>query len=487
MTTECTQTSFAFHPLPSREVVARFDGGKITSDAGALLLRETERGRGILRRFAACFTDHRDPDLIEHTVLELVAQRVYALCLGYEDLNDHDQLRHDPLLAVLADKRDPLGQDRSRSRDRGKALAGKSTLNRLELTPPGANAGSRYKKITLQRRAVQDLFVEVFLESYAGPPDRLVLDLDATDDPLHGHQAGRFFHGYYDCYCYLPLYIFCGDDLLCAKLRPSNLDASAGALKEVQRLVAAIRERWPEVPILIRGDSGFCREPLMVWCEQNGVDYLLGLAKNKRLLAEMVEELAQAQARFEQTGEPAREFKDFVYQTRESWSRPRRVVGKAEHLRKGANPRFVVTSLPPPVTDAKTLYEEVYCARGDMENRIKEQQLCLFADRTSCATMRANELRLWFSSVAYLLMTALQRHGLQGTELATAQCDTLRLKLLKIGALVRVTVRKVWISLAESYPYAALFRRVYDNLVSAFAGLATAPPWRAGFTVPLRC
>ncbi len=477
MTTECSQTTFAFQPLRSREVVARFDGGKITSDAGALLLREAERGRGILRRWAACFTDHRDPELIEHTVFELVAQRVYALCLGYEDLNDHDELRHDPLLAVLAGKADPLGQDRSRRRDQGKALAGKSTLNRLELTPPRANAESRYKKITLNRRAVQDLFVEVFLESYAAPPERLVLDLDATDDPLHGHQAGRFFHGYYDCYCYLPLYIFCGDDLLCAKLRPSNIDASAGALKEVQRIVAAIRQRWPNVPILIRGDSGFCREPIMAWGEEHGVDYLLGLARNERLVGEIAEELVQAQGQFEQTGQPARLFKDFTYQTRKSWSRPRRVVGKAEYLPKGANPRFVVTSLPAEQTAARALYEEVYCARGDMENRIKEQQLCLFADRTSCATMRANELRLWFSSVAYVLLTALQRYGLPGTELATAQCDTIRLKLLKIGAQVRVTVRKVWVSLAESYPYAALFRRVYENLVSAFAG----------FTVPLRC
>ena len=264
MQTECTQQSFPFQPLGQREVMARFDGGKITSDAGALLLRETERATAIIGQFAACFTDHRDPDLIEHTVEELVAQRTYALCLGYEDLNDHDALRHDPLLAVLGGKEDPLGEDRARQRDKGKALAGKSTLNRLELTPVRANGKSRYKKITLHRQAVQELFVKVFLQSPSEPPERLVLDLDATDDPLHGHEAGRFFHGYYGNYCYLPLYIFCADDLLCAKLRPSHIDASAGALKEVQRLVAAIREKWPHVEIAVRGDSGFCRERIMV-------------------------------------------------------------------------------------------------------------------------------------------------------------------------------------------------------------------------------
>jgi hypothetical protein len=485
MRTECIPETFAFQALGRREVWARFDGGRITSDAGALLLRETERGTGILRRFAACFTDHRDPDRIEHTVGELIAQRVYALCLGYEDLNDHDALRHDPLLAVLADKVDPSGESRRRKRDRGKALAGKSTLNRLELTPVRAGSKSRYKKITVNRQAMRDGFVDVFLQSHSTPPDRIELDFDATEDPLHGHQAGRFFHGYYDCYCYLPLYVFCGDDLLCAKLRPSTIDASAGALKELQRIVERMGRRWPGVPILIRGDSGFCRESLMAWCEANGVDYVLGLAKNERLSGEIAAELAQAKSQWEQTGRPARVFKEFSYSTLDSWSRSRRVIAKAEHLDKGSNPRFIVTSLG---DEARSLYEDVYCARGDMENRIKEQQLCLFADRTSCATMRANELRLWLSSVAYVLMTALQRHGLKDTELQTAQCDTIRLKLLKIGAQIRVTVRKVWVralpalnrhcrSLSESYPYAALFRRVYENLALAFRG----------FPIPLRC
>ena len=464
MKTECTAESSSFHAYGRRDVVARFDGGRITSDGGGLLLRETERVTGILRQFAACFTDHRDPDRIEHTVDELIAQRVYALALGYEDLNDHDALRHDPLLAILVGKRDPLGRDRLRDRDKGKALAGKSTLNRLELTPVRANTKSRYKKITVDRRAVQCLFTDVFLQSHERPPTRIVLDLDATDDPLHGHQAGRFFHGYYKNYCYLPLYIFCGEHLLCARLRPSDIDASAGSVKELRRIVGRIRQQWPDVRVVIRGDSGFCRERIMRWCEANEVDFVLGLAKNDRLVGEIETELAQAKQQFKETSESARVFKDFSYQTRDSWSRSRRVVGKAEHLAKGANPRFVVTSLSAEAYDARSLYEEEYCARGDMENRIKEQQLCLFADRTSAATMRANEQRLWFASVAYTLMAALRRLGLKDTEMAQARCDTIRLKLLKIGARIRVTVRKVWISLTESCPYQHLFAQVRDNL-----------------------
>jgi len=464
MFAECNRESFGFHALGRRDVVARFDGGRISSDAGGLLLRETERLTGIIRQFATCFTDHRDPDLIEHTVEELVAQRVYALALGYEDLNDHDDLRHDPLLAVLVGKKDPLGRTRGRERDRGKALAGKSTLNRLELTPVRADAQSRYKKITLDRQAVQLLFTDVFIQSHKRPPKRIVLDLDATDDPIHGHQSGRFFHGYYKSYCYLPLYIFCGDHLLCARLRPSNIDASTGSVKELQRIVGQIRKRWPKVEIVIRADSGFCREAIMVWCEANDVDFVLGLAKNKRLIRELESELAQAKGQHDATQQPARVFKDFDYQTCKSWSRSRRVIGKAEHLGKGANPRFVVTSLSTEAFDAQSLYEKEYCARGEMENRIKEQQLCLFADRTSAATMRANELRLWFASIAYTLISALRRLGLKGTSMARARCDTIRLKLLKIGARVRITFRKVWVSLAQSCPHQCIFRQVYDNL-----------------------
>ena len=463
MLTQCNQESFAFHPLSQRQVVGHFDGGAITSDAGGLLLREVEKRTGILARFAACFRDYRKPEQVEHRVRELVAQRVYALALGYEDLNDHEQLRADPLLAILAEKVDPSGESRARKRDRGKALAGKSTMNRLELTKAEATAKERYKKIVLDQEAVDRLLVEVFLEAYAQPPAEIILDLDATDDPVHGNQEGRFFHGYYGHYCYLPLYIFCGDLLLGARLRPSNLDASAGCLDELKRIVVQIRQAWPPVKITLRGDSGFCREEVMAWCEQEGVDYVLGLAKNERLKAEITSEQEQAAAEYARTGRAARVFKEFVYQTRESWSRARRVVAKAEHLEKGANPRFVVTSLSPAVGATRALYEELYCARGEMENRIKEQ-LMLFADRTSTAFLRSNQNRLYFSSVAYLLMEALRRLGLKGTDLAQAQAATIRLKLLKIGALIRLTVRKVWVSLAGGYPYAELWRRVLTQL-----------------------
>jgi len=464
MTTECNARDFDFQGLGSRAVTARFDGGAITSDAGGLLLREVEAKTGILRRFSACFTDHRDPELVEHSVGELLAQRVFALALGYEDLNDHDALRHDPLLAVLVGKLDPAGQDRRCSRDRGKSLAGKSTLNRLELTPVGADAKSRYKKVVARHRDIENFFVEMFLSLHPTPPKEIVLDFDATDDPIHGHQLGRFFHGYYDNYCYLPLYVFCGEHLLCAKLRPSDIDGAAGSVKQLARIVERIRRAWPNMRIIVRGDSGFCRENMMCWCEENHVDYVFGLAKNSRLQRILGRELHEAKLQFEATGQASRVFKDFTYQTRKSWSRERRVVGKAEHLAKGSNPRFVVSSLSPEELDARALYEDVYCARGEMENRIKEQQLCLFADRTSCATMRANQLRLWLSSVAYTLLAALRQFGLQGTDMATARCDTIRLKLLKLGALVRTTVRRVWISLSESCPYQRVFAQVYENL-----------------------
>ncbi len=467
MQTECTQISFRFHCQSGRDVVARFDGGSITSDGGGVLLGEVERRTGILRQFASCFTDHRDPRFIEHNVRELVGQRVYGLALGYEDLNDHDELRRDPLLATLVGKADPTGADRLRDRDVGKALAGKSTLNRLELTSADAGPASRYKKIVIDGAAVDQMLVDVFLQAHRRPPERVVLDLDATDDPLHGGQEGRFFHGFYGNYCYLPLYIFCGEFLLCARLRRSNIDASAGAVDELQRIVTQIRAAWPRVRILIRADSGFAREEIMAWCEAHAVDYVLGLAKNARLKRALSKELQQAKREHKRTGEPARVFKDFTYKTRRSWSCRRRVVGKGEHLAAGPNPRFVVTSIPKQDTDARALYEDLYCARGDMENRIKEQQLDLFSDRTSTATMRANQIRLWFSSVAYVLLQALRRLGLQGTALARAQCHTIRLKLLKIGARVRVTVRKIWVSLASGSPYAAIFEQTYHNLLAA--------------------
>ena len=463
MPTQCNQEFLEFHPLDKREVRGQFDGGAITTDAGGLLLREVEKRTGIIAQFAACFRDHRRAGRIEHGVKELVAQRVYGLALGYEDLNDHEELRRDPLLAVLAEKPDPSGESRARERDQGKALAGKSTLNRLELTGGEVKEGERYKKIGLDFAAVDRLLGELFLQAHGEAPKQIVLDLDSTDDPLHGNQEGRFFHGYYGHYCYLPLYIFCGEHLLCARLRTANIDGAAGSVEEIARLVKQIRQAWPEVRIVVRGDSGFCREELMVWCEANGVDYVLGLAKNERLRAEIAAELTQAAEQYQRSGQAARLFKEFSYQTRESWSRARRVVAKAEHLEKGANPRFVVTSLPSQEWAPQALYEELYCARGEMENRIKEQ-LMLFSDRTSTVHLRSNQIRLYFSSLAYLLMQALRRLGLQGTEWAKAQCTTLRLKLLKIGALIRVTARKVWVSMAGGYPYAERFRQVYAQL-----------------------
>lgn len=465
MQTQCTPTQLEFHPLDRRKVVGRFNGGTITSDGGSLLLREVEKRVGIIEQFSKCFKDLRKPDLIEHTVSELIAQRVYGLALGYEDLNDHDDLRNDPLLAVLVGKTDPEGGDRIRSRDKGKAMAGKSTLNRLELTPEQpTDEEKRYKKIVMKPEEIDRLLVDIFLQAHDKAPKQIILDVDATDDPLHGKQEGRFFHGYYGSYCYLPLYIFCGEFLLCARLRRSNIDTSAGTVVELERIVSQIREAWPEVEILLRGDADFCRERIMAWCEENEVQYVFGIAKNERLKAMIVQEMAEAARQYEQSGNAARVFKDFRYRTLKSWSRDRRIVGKAEYLAKGANPRFVVTSLAMQRIQAQTLYEKVYCARGDMENRIKEQQLYLFADRTSTAKMRSNQLRLYFSSIAYSLMQALRRLGLRGTQFAKAQCHTIRLKLLKIGAQIRVTVRKVWVSWAQGYPYADLFARVFDNL-----------------------
>ena len=462
--TECNREPLLFQGLGQREVRADFGGGRITSDGGGLLLRQVEQRRRILARLAGCFEDHRDPDLIEHTVPELLAQRIYAIALGYEDVSDHDELRRDALLAVLVGKADPTGKERSRRRDEGIPLAGKSTINRLEWSICGDKRDPRYHRIRCQPEAVDGLLVDVFLEAHPRAPRRIVLDLDATDDPLHGNQEGRFFHGYYGCYCYLPLYIFCGDHLLCARLRPSNIDASAGSVDELKRIVGRIRRRWPKVQIIVRGDSGFAREEIMGWCEGEGVDYVLGLAKNPRLVRSIRQHLERARRASIRTRQPARFFRDFTYRTLDSWSRRRRVVGKAEHLPQGSNPRFVVTSLSPSAFEATSLYEDLYCARGEMENRIKEQQLCLFADRTSSSLFNANQLRLWFSSFAYVLLSELRRIGLRGTDLAKAQCSTIRNKLFKIGGFVSLSVRRVWVRLASSYPYQETFRAVHSNL-----------------------
>jgi hypothetical protein len=460
--TECNQESFEFEELFSRQVVARFDGGTISSDAGGLLLRETERRIRLLKRLRGCFSDGRNPARIEHGLEQMLAQRIYGLALGYEDLNDHDQLREDPLLAVLVGKSDPTGEDRIRPRDRGKALAGKSTLNRLE---QGSATPDRYKKVNYDAEAMDRLLVDLWLEAQASPPAEVILDLDTTDVALHGHQENRFFHGYYNHYCYLPLYIFSGEHLLCARLRPSNTDASAGSLAEIQRIVGQTRAAWPEVRIILRADSGFCREALMSWCEANQVDYVFSLARNERLRAEIESQMQEATARYAMTGKPARVFTEFFYQTHKSWSQSRRVVAKAEQIEGKQNPRFVVTSLSPQRWAAAALYEQLYCARGDMENRIKEQ-FSLFSDRLSNATKRANQFRLYLSSLAYVLLQALRRLGLRGTELARAQVSTLRLKLLKIGAQIRVTVRRVWVAMATGYAHRHLFQTVYQQLRS---------------------
>jgi len=473
--TECSRDGIEFKGLGRRSVVADFNGGTITSDAGVLLLDKTEEAVGLLARAAECFVDHRAATLVEHTVEQLLRQRVFGLAAGYEDLNDHDELSRDPLLAAVVGKREPTGRARRQRRDRGRPLAGKSTLNRLELTAEDAGAADRYKKIVLNFETMRAVFVDVFLEAYEAPPAQIVIDLDATDDPLHGKQEGRFFHGYYRNYCYLPLYAFCGEHLLAAELRPSNIDGSAGTVEVMTSLLSSIRQRWPETRIILRADSGFTRDPIMAWCEANGVEYVLGLAKNSRLVAEIAEELALAEAEHERTGAAARCFKDFAYRTCSSWSRTRRVVGKAEHLDKGANPRFVVTSLPAETWDARSLYETMYCARGEMENRIKEQQMCLFADRTSTRWMRSNQIRLWLSSLAYTLTAALRRLGLAGTQMARSRCDTIRLKLLKIGATVRVSVRRVLVSLASGYPLQPLFHQIVRNLHSAIARRAFRP------------
>ena len=456
----------------------RFDGGDITSDGGALVLKKLEERTGIVRRFAACFTDFRKSDQIEHPLLDLISQRVFGLALGYEDLNDHDELRRDPMLAVALGKDDVKGEQRRRAQDRGKALAGKSTLNRLELTAPDYDGSPRQKesgkpetkKIGVDLESIDALLVDLFLDAHQQAPGQIVLDLDATDDILYGKQEGRFYHGYYHDYCYLPLYIFCGEHLLCARLRMSNIDASADSVEELAPIVARIRERWPAVKIWLRGDGGFCREKLMAWCEREGLEFIFGLAQNVRLKKQIEPQMAQAQKQYEETKAPARVFTEFLYATQDTWSRDRRVIAKAEHLDKGANPRFVVTSLSAEQMAAQELYEKHYCARGECpENRIKEQQLDLFADRTSTGKMWSNQLRLYFSSIAYVLLQTLRRTALAGTELEKAQCGTIRLKLLKIGAQIRVTVRKVWVSLCSGYPNATLFTSVLARLESGCA------------------
>lgn len=451
------QVQFEFQHASTRQVVADFQGGDITSDAGALLVRQVANHTHILSDVASCFIDHRRADLIEHRIEELVGQRILGIACGYEDLNNHEQLRDDPLWRLLAGKANPAQEP----------AAGKSTLNRLEvgIARGAGSAPSRYHKIGVDEQAFTELFTRWYIAAHQGePPEEIILDLDATDDPLHGDQEGKFFHGYYYHYCYLPLYMFAGDHLLWAELRPSDIDGSKGSEEALEQVVGQLREVWPSVRIIVRGDSGFARDGLMGWCEAHGVEYVFGLAKNNRLRDKIAPQAAVAERLHHLSGEPERVFAEFWYQTRDSWSRSRRVIGKAEYLSRGANPRFVVTSLHPAQMDGQRLYEQLYCARGEAENRIKEQQLYLFADRTSCSAMKANQLRLWFSSVAYCLLNELRRVGLKNTEWARAQCHSIREKLLKIGGLVRVSVRRIHVGFASGYPWKDIFRQVAGNI-----------------------
>jgi hypothetical protein len=510
--TECRGDQFSFQSFEKRAVVAAFDGGAMTSDAGALLLREVDRISGLTKRVAKCFTDHRDQARADHALETLVAQRIHGIALGYEDLNDHDDLRHDPALALLSTTLEPRRRDVA-------PLAGKSTLNRLEHVPGSprrrrksvkqklrelarlqagkseaksnapvlalvaapasddakkpAAVNDRYFKIDHDDAALEAVPLNIYLDLNKKSPKQIVLDLDGTDDRIHGEQEGRYFHGYYDCYCYIPLYIFADRHLLASKLRTADLDGAAGAKEEVERIVTAARARWPRVKIIVRADSGFCRDDLLTWCEQNRVEYVIGLPGNPRLDGMIKQELEQAKAMVETQmkarpdapeSKAARVFKELRYRTRDSWSCERRVVAKAEQTGDKANPRFVVASEGMTSFDARGLYEDFYCARGDMENRIKECQLDLMADRTSAMSLRANQLRLWFASFAYILMTELRRLALRHTELETASVGTIRVKLLKIAALVTVSVRRVKVALASAFPRKDVFALAHCRL-----------------------
>ena len=463
MMTECIPRQLHFAKLGRRKVTASFDGGHLTSDGGGVLLRETDRRLGLLDRLARCFTDHRDPDRVEHSVRDLIAQRVFAQALGYEDLNDHDALRSDPLLAMLVGKGDVTGADRRRRRDRGKPLAAAASLNRLELSRPEDAPAHRYKRIAADHAKLDELLWDLFLEAHDLPPERIVLDLDATDDPLHGKQEGRFFHGYYRYYCYLPLYVFCGDHLLLCRLRTAATDPGAGVAGELVPLIARIRSAWPDTEIVLRADSGFARDQTMAWCEGEGAYYVFGLSRNPRLQKMLAKALQKSRRRHLATGMPSRRYRQLRYRTLDSWSRSRRVVGKAEWIGK-PNPRFVVTNLPRSQIGRQDLYEKLYCPRGDMENRIKEMQLGLFADRTSAATLAANQLRLYFSGFAYVLLSGLRRLGLEGTGDGRLQAGGLRLKFLKVAARIRITHRRIWLSLPSAYPWRKEFARMAARL-----------------------
>jgi hypothetical protein len=465
MTTHCNQSTLQFPGLISRPIVVQADAPHVTSDGGSILLGQLDASFGYTRRFAACFADQRDPDWVEHGLLTMLRQRVYAIGLGYEDLNDHDQLRGDPLLAAVCGHEDPEGTQRRNERDQGKPLAGKSTLNRLELKAQ-EKEDRRYKKIVAKPEAIEDYFIAEFVRSLDKKTGRIVLDLDLTEDPLYGQQEGRFFHGYYDSYCYLPLYIFCGKWPVVARLRTADQHHCEDTLKTVAKVVAALRAKFPRLRIVVRADSGFCRDELMSWCEAHHVQYLLGLARNPVLQRILRGSLRSAQSMLAYNQSQAeRVFKDFRYRAQNWGKNKRRVVGKAEWSGQGANPRFIITNIPAQEIGARELYEQEYCGRGEMENRIKEQHLDLRADRTSTHWLASNQLRLWFSTLAYLLMNQLRERALAGTELAQATCGTIRLKLMKIGAVVKVSARRMLVSLSAHHPMKELWFTVASNLL----------------------
>jgi Transposase DDE domain group 1 len=451
--TECKQATLRFQEISGKRIEAKFDGGMVSTEAGALILRELCKKRGIFERLKNCFTDYRDAESIEHSVQALLEQRIYGLACGYEDLNDHDILRQDPVFQLLVGKLPELEPK----------LAGRNTLNRLELSGQEMQAGERYKKIVCNDERMQEFFVEEFVR-YAKRHKlkQIVLDCDATDVPLHGKQEGRFFHGYYGHYCYLPLYIFCEEFPLWAELRPSNIDASLGTEEALSKIVGQLRKRLKNIKIIVRGDSGFARDSIMQFCENSGIDYVLGLARNARLESELEDTMIEAKAKFKKTTSAARLFKDFQYKTLDTWSRTRRVIGKAEYLPKGPNPRFIVTSLSRSALKAAELYENCYCKRGEMENHIKEQ-FQLFSYRLSSGVKRANQLRLWFSTLAYLILVLVKKYALKHTSLANAEVLSIRLKLIKLAAKITVSARRVYLSFAQGFPFQALFATALKN------------------------
>ena len=445
MKTQCTQSQFELQEIGGKSVTVKNDGARISSDGGLLLLAQLERKYGIIARVSDAFVDLRNPRLVQHELVPLLKQRIYGLCQGYEDINDHDSWRSDPLLAIACGKVPGATM-----------LAGKGTLNRLELGAKATDAKSRYKNIRYHEDRLPSTFIELFMKLHpAGrkPPKEIIIDVDATDDPVHGNQEGRIFNGYYDEYCYLPLYMFIDSIPVWAELMTADKDPATGVVPALERIIPAIRLLWKKTRIILRGDSGFCRTDILEWCEQNDIYYIIGLPKNRRLTRAIGGSIQAVADAWKKTGEPQRIFRDIRYKTKNTWKKARRVIGKAEHLELGANPRFIVTNLETEYGDARSLYEDLYCARGNMENRIKEQKLFMFASRLSTHTLRANQLRLYFSTIAYLFMAILRIGHADDPDIATAQASTIRLRYLKVGAQVSVSTRRIVVHIPESYPY----------------------------------